>query len=43
MARWNEIKNRIENILSGRTKDDRMPQSILIQRSVKNKISQGSS
>ncbi len=43
MARWNEIKNRIENILSGRTKDDRMPQSILIQRSVKTKISQGSS
>lgn len=37
MARWNEIKNRIENILSGRTKDDRMPQSILIQRSVKTK------
>jgi hypothetical protein len=41
MARWNEIKNRIESILSGRTKDDTMPQSSLVQRVVKTKSLKG--
>ena len=41
MARWNEIKNRIENVLSGRTRDDSMPQSSIIQRVVKTKSLKG--
>ena len=41
MARWNEIKNRIENVLSGRTRDDPMPQSSMIQRVVKTKSLKG--
>lgn len=37
IARWNEIKNRIESILSGRGKDDKMSQSQLIQKVIKPK------
>lgn len=35
IARWNEIKNRIESILSGRTNEDRLSQSQLIQKVIK--------
>lgn len=41
MARWNEIKNRVESILSGRTREDSMPQSSLLQRVVKTKSLKG--
>lgn len=41
MARWNEIKNRIENILSGRSRNDPMTQSSMIQRAVKTKSLKG--
>ncbi len=37
IARWNEIKNRIQNILSGRNMEDRMSQSQLIQKVIKPK------
>lgn len=37
LSRWNEIKYRIENSLRGKTRNDKLSQSALIQRVVKTK------
>ncbi len=41
MARWNEIKNRIENVLRGKSMDERVSQSTLYQKVIRAKAIKG--
>lgn len=41
LSRWNEIKNRIENTLRGKTQNSKLPQSKLIERVVKTQALRG--
>lgn len=41
MARWNEIKNRIENVLRGKSMEERVSQSTLYQKVIRAKAVKG--